>query len=389
MTAEEFIQKMQDIHQHLVKYLDSEENIDSNFDNFKKVIEDQMIRSNNYEFKSFLHMMVKITNNHHQTLDFFTKISEIIKYFRAEFNNYYSNDELFSIFKENKKILLILINEKILNFTKNISDIIDNDIYFTSHRYNQYFFPEMKRFFSLEHLEKEFQNGFPVNFEEQRQNNLNENRLFEIIQKDSLDEFITYTTENNLSLDNKLEGSLFETNYFLDNYFDHQIINLAAFYGSIQIFNYLRSKDIQLEPESMKYAIHGNNLEIIQNIENNLVIDDEIVKQSLEESIKCHNNDIVKYFMDKYKEQIEKIKYDYKSKSLKYYNFEFIDENLINKKNFVKLAKFDYIYFVDLLLKDGDIDINQVIIEKGKSEFSRKRILSFQILNEISIEFFS
>ena len=47
------------------------------------------------------------------------------------------------------------------------------------------------------------------------------------------------------------------------------LIEYAAFFGSIQIFNYLKLNKISLTPSLWKYAIHGNNAEIIQILEEN------------------------------------------------------------------------------------------------------------------------
>ena len=88
---------------------------------------------------------------------------------------------------------------------------------------------------------------------------------------------------HNYYLDSKIEQSIYETNSFLlknsiENpekqmykYLNHKrlkikneisLIEYAAFYGSIQIFQYLRMNNASLNKSLWLYAIHGQNAEI-------------------------------------------------------------------------------------------------------------------------------
>ena len=49
------------------------------------------------------------------------------------------------------------------------------------------------------------------------------------------------------------------------------LIEYSAFYGSIQIFNFLRMNNVELSPSLWLYAIHGNNAELIHLLEENKV----------------------------------------------------------------------------------------------------------------------
>ena len=63
---------------------------------------------------------MKISNNYHRKINFFEKITRILKLFKENIINYFSNSEIFNIFKENRILLLYLINEGILIFDNNI-----------------------------------------------------------------------------------------------------------------------------------------------------------------------------------------------------------------------------------------------------------------------------
>ena len=67
-----------------------------------------------------------------------------------------------------------------------------------------------------------------------------------------------------------LNDSIFETNRFLINK-TPKLIEYAAFFGSIQIFNYLITNNAEIKPSMWLYAIHGKNAEIIHLIEENQI----------------------------------------------------------------------------------------------------------------------
>ena len=56
-------------------------------DIFKKYLDDQKIISNKQIFKSFLRLLVHISNNYHRTKDFYSKIEKIL----IKYNNSISN----------------------------------------------------------------------------------------------------------------------------------------------------------------------------------------------------------------------------------------------------------------------------------------------------------
>ena len=102
---------------------------------------------------------VQVSNNHYRTNNFFDKIGKIINIFKADIINFFSNQEIFQIFQENKRLLLYLIDEKIMVIDKAIFDIIakrrtnDKDI-FNLGQYYKYFFTEMKPFIDEKSIKK-------------------------------------------------------------------------------------------------------------------------------------------------------------------------------------------------------------------------------------------
>lgn len=131
---------MQNIQKDLLNFI--EDNIEENLNNLyndKKIGEDQ------YEFKSFLHILFKIAHNYHYNHNFYEKIDKILEEVKDKILKYFSNSEIFSIFKSNKRILLFLIESKIIQVDKNISNILTKRKYIKK-QYHQYFSPEISPF---------------------------------------------------------------------------------------------------------------------------------------------------------------------------------------------------------------------------------------------------
>ena len=106
------------------------------------------------------------------------------------------------------------------------------------------------------------------------------------------------------------------------------------------------------------FAIHSNNAEIINYIEQNLgKPDDDLLMKCLEESIKCHHVNITNYFEINYFEN--EINYqDIFLICLKYYNFGFIQESNVEKSYYLDYIEYGYNYFVKLFL--DFVGINKV-----------------------------
>ena len=138
----------------------------------------------------------------------------------------------------------------------------------------QYFAPEIKAFkkqlhyskqegrtkFLIEGRHEETDDSLPPNFYELRREGENENQICKLIRNDMIDEFIVYVNKHNVSIDSSIKDSIYETNCFL---IKNQIISgtdrisylnrltpikYAAFFGSIQIFKYLKLNGADLSP---------------------------------------------------------------------------------------------------------------------------------------------
>ena len=72
-------------------------------------------------------------------------------------------------------------------------------------------------------------------FDEKRKKGENCSYLCNLIQNDSIVEFITYINQKNIQHSAKIQSSIYETNpLFIED--DTDLIYYSAFYGSIQIY---------------------------------------------------------------------------------------------------------------------------------------------------------
>ena len=177
------------------------------------------------------------------------------------------------------------------NFIKFDEYIYDHLI--STYDYIYYFQPELISYETKKSIED-------ANFDENREEGENHNYLCKLIRNDSVEEFIIYLNEQNLSpKKTKIELTRFETNTFLIEKKDISLIEYAMFFGSIQIVKYLQLNDVDLNPSLWLYAIHSNNPELIHFLEENHVLpDDKTYQKCFIESVKCYHNNIAHYIQD-------------------------------------------------------------------------------------------
>lgn len=87
----------------------------------------------------------------------------------------------------------------------------------------------------------------------------------------------------------------------------------------------------------------------------------ETPKQILLESMKCHHNDFANYIYYDFEQDERKSVDDLYTQNFKYYNFLLLENKFITDSIFMQLCKYDYYFFVYMLLKETDIDINKQI----------------------------
>ena len=249
---------------------------------------------------------------------------------------------------------MFLFEKGIIIMDKCIYEYLNNKDFLSN--YASYFINEIKKI-----KNEEINQDNQENFEQKRKTGENDSYLCSLIRNDSIEEFIIYVNHNNVSLSSKITKSIFETNNFLLKN-NATLIEYAAFFGSIQIFNYLHLNNVKFESSLWFAAIHGRNYELIQLLENNNIKPSfDSYRSLLDESIRCHHNEIANYIKENYLENAD-MGENMLSICLKYYNFELIQKCFLNETTFFYLCEYNYYLYVNLFLKTTNIDINKMII---------------------------
>lgn len=380
MSIEEFVEKMKGIQNSLLEFLEDESESEHNYEDFLKFIADQKVVEDKYEFKLFLRLISRISNNHKRVHNFIGKVERILRHFTKDIQNYFSNSEIFGFFKDNKRILLFLIQEKMIIIDEFIVSVIARTEY-TNLNYIEYFAPEIKMFITDKFIQKycsgilyfrkynfiqKINKEIPDDFYEKRKIGENDSYLCYLIRMNMVKEFVIYVNQSNIPLNSRIEMSIYETNPFLMK-MSHTIIQYASFFGSVGIIKYIKlNEDVRLVPTLWDYSIHSQNAEMIKYLEDNHVQPRmRNYKHILNESIKCYHNEISNYIIDNLIEE-ENLqnndKVDYWDNlcyfAFKNDNYAFLNDNLDFKYVLFYLFEFDHYPLVKLFLQQRNIEIN-------------------------------
>lgn len=188
-----------------------------------------------------------------------------------------SNFEIYQIFKNNKRILLLLLEQGIIR----PDEIIISDIMITNDKnnfpYSHYLYSGIKSFIDkneIKKIENEIKQKYDEEitiFEEKCRTGENDSFICSLIRQDSVEDFISYVNRNNKSLSSQIHPSIFETNLFLMNK-TPTLIEYAMFFGSIQIIRYLYYNKVSLTNSMWLYVIHSNNPKLIHFLEENEIL---------------------------------------------------------------------------------------------------------------------
>ena len=379
----------------LLNFIEEEMATDAKFQELIIFIEEKKIKENKEILKDFLQLISSISINHHRNCDFFAKFSKILIHLKEDIKQAFTNTEIFHIFKKIKPIIQILLKNNILTFDQSYIDLLISKKKYYEMKYYIYFYPEIKQMTKLKDFEDEIQDfmsyeeNFFDNFEQKREESENHSYLCSLIRKDSIEEFVIYVNKLNINLSQtKILNSYFETNSFLQKQ-KVSLIEYTAFFGSIQIFKYLKMNNVKLTPSLWPYAIHSNNAELISILEENHVKpEDETFCQCFIEAIKCHHNEIANYIydflldkkcLDQSNNQISNNNItNIVLTSLKYHNYYYLDiitdfftnkdisDNDTGRNNvFFTCCKYDLKIILEFILKNIKIDLNTIFAYKN------------------------
>lgn len=252
---EEYLNKLKTIQSTILDYIDDENESEDKFQDLDMLLKD-WISDNEENLEEFFHLITKIYSNHHQNSNLITKIEKILLLLREDISKKVSNSKIMEIFCDNKRILLFLITENLFNIDESFISKFNSILFSYAEHFLEYFAPEIKSYIEstqnidqnnfYKNLYNNVSNELPENFYENRLRGENEDFICNLIRNDMIDEFFKHVNKTNLSLESQIKDSIYETNSFL-LYNRPKLIEYAAFYGSIQIYQYLRLYNVELD----------------------------------------------------------------------------------------------------------------------------------------------
>ena len=387
-SLESYIDDWKQLYDKILEFLeDSDENCYNNEMHYQILLHMlcQKIEGDRDEIFQFLQIINYISKNHHRGKNFINKINKILQFYKDQIKQTLSDFEIFDIFENNKIILLFLLKNEIISISDTICTKIMGKYELNGNRYCYYFYPEIEKFIGKEEMkdvQKELllidENIFEY-YDKKRQEGENDSYICTLIRQDSVEEFISYISRNNYSLTSKITASIFETNSFLIENNETTLIEYSAFFGSIQIFQYLIMNNVELNPILWLYVIHSKSAELIHILESNNVSQPKIIvdenknvffKKKIhqkneylkcyKESIKCHHNDISDYIKNNFFIQNE-CDLQHKEEIYSYYlkcdNFSHLQLDFVCEHGFLHLCSYNYNKLVNLILKNKEKEI--------------------------------
>ena len=425
MDIQNYFAQKKELYEKLQLFIDNDDIAQINFTNLMKIINKQNIQNDRNEFKLFIYLIDSIAQNHQRVPQFINKIEQILTELKENIKQTLSNLEIFNIFKENKRIILFLFQSQIITIDetifkeihKNTNPIVsiiqkskplnkpviirgnqvrqinnpmillNKDLIIRSeidiYNFEYFFYPEFKNYYSesdRKNIENEFRKIYGEfiidEFLEKRKIGENDSYICQLIRQDSIDEFISFVNRQCISPMSKIPSSIFETNQLLIGK-NPTLIEYAAFFGSIQICRYLMFNILELQSSLWIYVIHSRNAELIHLFEEKSIQPPgNKYEKCLEESVKCHHNEIAQYIYDNLIDDETKINnletnFDENilAYSFHYYNYSFFPNEFNNKFIFFYSCQYNYINLVKLFLKSTKVDLNQSVIPNKKIFF--------------------
>ena len=360
---ESYIEDKKNLYISILNFLEEPDNHNDDkasqksFQELINIITSQKIEEDAEEMRQFLELIKSIGEHHCRDQQFNERMAQLLLHYKTQIKQTLTNLEIFQIFANNKKTVLFLIQNGIITISDEIYMQIVNKIENNGNRYWHFFIPELENFVGEERMKtakdellKKDPNFF-TNYEEKREAGENDSYICSLIRQDSVEDFISHFNRINISPSSEISPSIFETNPFLIDNKNTTLIEYSAFFGSIQIFRYLKRKTAELKPSLWIYSIHSNNVEMINLLETDEFHTLPDYEQCYIESIKCHHNDIADY-IENFLPDSQYIKKDeIISNSIKYHNYlHFIIRSIIGH-GFFYLHFYHYKKLFDLLLK--------------------------------------
>lgn len=334
MDIGKYLEEMKDFQRNLFDYLSEKDVTEENFEKLIKILKNQFNSQNKEQIKEILFLILHASINIYRFPGFFDRIDQLLEKIKEDLYRLFTHEEICIFFESNRRILLFFIK--------------DDKSFYQSMVQNKLFKANIS--LDIETLMKHQQSGE------------NETQICKLIRGDCYDDFIIYVNQTNTPLSAVIETSEFETNSFL---IENQptLIEYAAFYGSHQIFQFLRISGVEMTGNIWLYAMHGNNGEIIHSLEENGIHPaDTSYRECLEMSVRFNSEDISSYIQSNLLKNVNDKNFLYFPYNFQYRNYCLFPETVNNSYSFYFLCKYNYVFLVRSLLEINQVNVNSMTI---------------------------
>lgn len=318
-------------------------------------------------------------------VEFLLKMDEV----KEKIKQYFTPNELIFVF-EQKRILLLLLDENLITVDSLIEEVCSGESFFF------YFFPEIKERNFEEFSSKihgKFSHLLPLpdvtKHDELRRINENENEITKFIRNNDVEKFREYISLSNKDVNDFISYSMYDRNDFVNNSdIRPRLIEYAAFYSSNDIFRFLVSNGAEITLNLIQYAIAGGNIEIIQFLEERKI---EIDENALRVAVQFHRNDIVEYLRDNYgksftisilQQSILAFNYEYFFELLELFKYD-LNEKINGDPLIIDAVNRGYSEIIEILsVYPESLDENSYSIDFDLSDFDGFTALQMAILND-------
>lgn len=355
MNYPDFFEKIKELDSLFQEYFEKEEFNESVYQSITDIISFQKMTEVRSKFKILINLMANIVSYHRVGHNFEEKFEKIIQF--LDIFKTFTPNQIFKFFRFSRRSLYYFFRHKLITPNDNmLKEIIKNNFHYYLFNYIPNSLYTYKQCGYVIHS---VAYSMPQNSQELLEIGENNFQICSLIRKDLVEEFVTYVSTNNFQLNTMIPLSYFETNPFLCGK-SVSLIQYAAFFGSIQIFQYLKMNSVYLDQSLWEFAIHGQSPEIIHLLEENrITLPKEKLPGLIEEAIKCHYSNIATYLINKDDELKPDSFYRF---AYTYYNFEFFLEEMNYGYIFLFACDYDYIDIAKDIIQEKGFQQHEELI---------------------------
>lgn len=122
--VQEYLSRMKKIQEAILTYIEDDDSSQKNYMELIKLFINFKVQINKHDLKTILRIISNIADYHYRGPNFFDKIRKIFQYLKVFIKNNFSNYSIFNVFRYNKKILLMLIQEQIIIVDKAVASVL-------------------------------------------------------------------------------------------------------------------------------------------------------------------------------------------------------------------------------------------------------------------------